>query len=149
MSQSQNPNESTPNTELMMSKLKEDVFPDMPDEGYIDRDVRAFFDDLFVEVGLKKSDVIQRANIDRTYGYQLLGGVRIAQRDYYLRIALAMELDLRTTQRMLAVVRRSALHPLIKRDAALIFAINHEYDLEKVHDFLGELGLPPLEEEMD
>ena len=44
------------------------------------------------------------------------------------------------------VTRRSdGLHPLIKRDAAIIFAINHGYSLEKTYDLMCELGLPPLD----
>ena len=39
--------------------------------------------------------------------------------------------DLKTTQRMLSVTQCGALHPLIKRDAAVIFAINHGYDSAK------------------
>ena len=73
-------------------------------------------------------------------------GRRRGKRDYYLLIALAMSLDLKTTQRMLSVTQCGALHPLIKRDAAVIFAINHGYDSIKTYEFMCSLGLPPLED---
>ena len=94
---------------------------------------------------MKKSDVIRKTNLSRTYGYQIMDGRRLGKRDYYLGIALAMSLDLSTTQRMLAVTRSGALHPLIKRDAAVIFAINHEYGCDKAFEFMCELELPPLD----
>lgn len=141
--------ESTPDSELMMNRLKGEDFPsDLPPEAFLDGNIAAYFDGLLAELGVKKSDVIQKANIDRTYGYQILGGTRLANRDYYLRIAFAMGLTLRQTQRMLAVVGRSGLHPLIKRDAALIYALDKNYSREEVAYFLEELGLDPLEAEI-
>jgi hypothetical protein len=73
-------------------------------------------------------------------------GRRKGKRDYYILIALAMGLDLSTTQRMLAVTRCSSLHSLIKRDAAIVFAINHHYDTARTYDFMCTLGLEPLDD---
>jgi len=132
------------NSVLMQEKLKGESFPTNFDE-FLDDDIRVFFEELFEKTGLRKSDVIRKANISRTYGYQIMEGRRLGKRDYYLSIAIAMSLDLKVTQRMLAVTRSGALHPLIKRDAAVIFAINHRYDVDKAYDFLCELDLPPLD----
>jgi len=131
----------------MMSRLKEDSFPDFPDgdsPGFLDPDIRDFFDELFLNIGLSRSAVIRDANISRTYGYQIMDGTRVGKRDYYLAIAFAMHLDLSATQRMLAVTSSGGLHALIKRDAAIIFAINHSYDNLRLYEFLVELELAPL-----
>ena len=45
---------------------------------------------------------------------------------------------------MLRMTQNSDLHLQIKRDVAIIFAINHSYSLDKTCDFLRELELPPL-----
>ena len=135
-------------TQAMMSRLKGDTFPAFPDgdsPGFLDPDIRDFFDELFLGSGLARSAVIRDANISRTYGYQIMDGTRIGKRDYYLSIAFAMRLDLTTTQRMLAVTASGALHALIKRDAALIFALNHGYDNLQLYEFLVKLDLPPLD----
>lgn len=147
---SQPPQEVPPrlDTQAMMSHLKGDTFPaflDETDAGFLDPDIRDFFDELFLKVGLTRSGVIRDANISRTYGYQIMDGTRIGKRDYYLAIAFAMRLDLSTTQRMLAVASCGALHPLLKRDAAIIFAINHAYDNLQLYEFFVQLGLPPLD----
>lgn len=131
-------------TGFMQERLKGDAFPDQGD-AFLDDDIRAFFDELLAASGQRRSDVIRRANISRSYGYQIMEGRRLGKRDYYLAIALALSLDLSAAQRMLAVTRCGGLHPLIKRDAAIIFAINHGYSLEKTYDFMCELGLPPLD----
>ena len=132
------------NSELMHQKLKGDTFPEDFD-GFLDENIKKFFIELFEQKGMVRADIIRRANIDQTYGYQLMDGRRIGNRDYYLSIAIAMALDLRTTQRMLAVTCKGALHSLIIRDAAVIFAINHGYDIEKTYDFMCELDVPPLD----
>ena len=132
----------------MQEKLKGDSFPQDWDE-YLDDDIRSFFDTLLSETGQKKSEVIKRANLSRTYGYQLMEGRKRGKRDYYLLIALAMSLDLKTTQRMLSVAQCGALHPLIKRDAAVIFALNHGYDTIKTFEFMCSRGLPPLDDGAD
>lgn len=144
------PSDTAPtlDTQMMMSRLKGDSFPAFPSEGasgFLDPDIRDFFDELFLKTGLSRSAVIRDANISRTYGYQIMDGTRIGKRDYYLSLAIAMRLDLTTTQRMLAVTSNGALHALIKRDAAIIFAINHGYDNIRLYEFFKELGLAPLD----
>lgn len=132
-------------TTHMHEKLKGDSFPQ--DCGaFMDDDIRSFFDTLLNEAGKKKSEIIRKANLSRVYGYQLMEGRRRGKRDYYLLIALAMSLDLKTTQRMLSITQCGALHPLIKRDAAVIFAINHGYDNVRTFEFMCSLGLPPLDD---
>ncbi|MCR5618411.1 MAG: hypothetical protein K6F83_08990 [Clostridiales bacterium] len=132
-------------THAMDEKLKGDVFPPEWDN-FLDDDIRAFFDELLKETGQKKSEIIQKANIPRTYGYQLMEGRRRGKRDYYILIAVAMGLDLKKTQRMLAVTRCGGLHPLIKRDASIIFSINHNFDVMRTYEFMCKLGLDPLDD---
>ena len=132
-------------TEFVMNQLQGEVFPDADWTAFLDPDIRDFFDELFFERGLQRSDIIRKAGISRTYGYQIMDGTRVGKRDYYLSIALAMKLDLRMTQRLLAVTKSGGLHPLIKRDAAVIFAINHGYDNDRLYAFLIELELDPLD----
>ncbi|MDR0346902.1 MAG: XRE family transcriptional regulator [Coriobacteriales bacterium] len=137
--------EKHPNTETMMGLLSGESFPTGDWSDFLDPDIRDFFDQLFLENGMQRSTVIRDANISRTYGYQLMDGTRIGKRDYYLSIAFAMKLDVRMTQRMLSVTNCSRLYPLIKRDAAIIFALNHGYDNIRLYEFLLELGLAPLD----
>ena len=137
--------EKTLNTQLMNEKLKGDTFPS-DWESFLDEDIRAFFDELLYKTGQKKSEIIQKANIPRTYGYQLMEGRRRGKREYYILIAIAMGLDLQTTQRMLAVTYCGGLHPLIMRDAAIVFAINHHYDPIQTYEFMCTVGVDPLDD---
>lgn len=134
-------------SQMMQNRLKGDSFPADGEwsSSFIDTDVRDFFDELFLRTGLRRADIIRKAYIDRSYGYQLLDGSRIGKNDYYLSIAVAMGLDLSTTNRLLALTKSGGLHPLIKRDAAVIFAINHSYQNDQLYHFMIELGLEPLD----
>ena len=132
-------------TTQMQSRLKGDSFPEDWDD-FLDDNIKNFFEELLAETGQKKGEVIRKANLSRTYGYQLMEGRRRGKRDYYLLIALAMSLDLKSTQRMLSVTQCGPLHPLIKRDAAVIFAINHGYDIIRTYSFMCSLGIPPLDD---
>jgi hypothetical protein len=104
-----------------------------------------FFERLFTKTGLRKSSVIRQANISRSYGYQIIDGSRIAKRDYYIAIAIAMNLDLATTQWLLAITETGVLYRPLKRDAAIIFAIQHGYDHWELYELLRALKLPPLD----
>ncbi len=142
-----NDNHTNLDTKAMNQLLKGDTFPEGDTDIFLGSNIKSFFDELLAKSSLKKSDVIREANIARTYGYQILEGSRIANRDYYLRIAIAMKLDLREAQRLLAITQTGALHALVKRDAAIIFAINHNYDNIETYEFMTKLGLPTLEKD--
>ena len=51
--------------------------------------------------GLVAERVIQRAQIDRTYGHQLFNGTRRPSRDKVLQLAVGMGLSLEETQQLL------------------------------------------------
>jgi len=127
------------------AQLKGDKFPEL----FPELTIQDYFDILLDKKGMKKSSVIKRANISREYGYQLMAGSRRGKRDYYICIALAMNLDLSETNRLLALTGCGALYSTVKRDAAAMFAINHGYDLDKTYDFFCELNLPPLATGLD
>jgi len=132
----------------MMNRLKGGSFPVGAEADFLDCDPKEFFDKLFHTMGLRRSDIIRQANIGRTYGHQILNGTRKGGRDYYLSIAIAMHLDLSMTQRMLAVTGAGDLHPLIQRDAAVIYAINHNWDNTQLWTFMKEKGIEPLDTHM-
>ena len=131
-----------PDTEVMWNLLKGDTFPR---EGYLLVDKKEFFDDLLAEYGVKKSEIIKKALMDKGYGYEVLGGRAKASRDYYIRIALEMGLDFRTTQRLLAVTDSGCMYSRLVRDGAIIFAINNNFNYERTINLLAELKQDPLD----
>ena len=91
---------------------------------------------LFNRAGLSASDWIAAAGISRSYGYQILRGERTPGRDLLLRTALLLKLSLEETQRLLAVGGCGALYPRLRRDAAVIFALNQHMTLLETEELL-------------
>ena len=88
--------------------------------------------------------VIRRANLEKSYGHQLFSGKRNPSRDTVLQLAFALEADLKQTQEMLRIARRSLLYPRIKRDAAIIYCLHNRVSLLDTQIILQNLALPLL-----
>ena len=96
--------------------------------------------------GLVPERVIQRAQIDRTYGHQLFNGTRRPSRDKVLQLAISIGLSLEETQQLLQAAGRSPLYPRLKRDAALIFCLKNGYDMMETQEILGKYEISLLGE---
>lgn len=95
--------------------------------------------ELLEKAGVSAPEWITAADISKSYGYQVLRGERIPGRDILLRTALSLRLNLKETQRLLAVGGCGALYPKIRRDAAVIFALNQKMSLLETEDLLVSL----------
>ena len=71
-------------------------------------------DALLSRHGLKKGAVIEAAQIERSYGYQLFSGRRgTPSRDVLLSLALAMHLSVEETQTLLRTAGLAMLYPRV------------------------------------
>lgn len=95
--------------------------------------------ELLEQKGLSAPEWIAAANVSKTYGYQVLRGERVPGRDILLRTALSLRLSLEETQRLLAVGGCAALYPKVRRDAAVIFALNQSMTLLETEELLSSL----------
>lgn len=86
------------------------------------------------------AQVIQRANLSKSFGYQIFSGDRVPSRDILLRIVFALKLDMEEAQRLLTISCRGALYPRIRRDAAIIFCLQKHCTLEETSELLEEIG---------
>lgn len=99
-----------------------------------------FLDEMLKKKGLKRSRVVRMADINETFGYQIFTGQRNPSRDKVLQIAFAMALTLRETNRALRAAGVSSLNPKCRRDAIIIFCLDHGCSLLKVNEELYRLG---------
>ena len=105
-----------------------------------------YMDELLEQKGLKRQEVLLRADLPQKYGYKLLTGEsHTTDRDKLLRLCLVLELSLKQTQRVLRLYGMSELYPKVPRDVVLIAAIGRrQYDLHEISRELTEAGLEPL-----
>lgn len=110
-----------------------------------------YMDELLEQKGLKRQDVLIKANLSQKYGYKLLTGEsHTTDRDKILRICLAMKLNLKETQRALKLYGMNELYPKVKRDVLLIVAIGQRVcDIDQVNEMLTAEGEKPLYEYED
>ncbi len=109
--------------------------------------VNTYFARLLEERGLSRRQVIDLAGLSDKANlvFQLLNGTRTARnRDYYIRLALAMRLSLDETQSLLKFLKKGILYPLKIRDAALVYAISHGYDIAATQKLLSDNNLETL-----
>jgi hypothetical protein len=95
--------------------------------------------------GLKRQDVIKRAELDGNYTNQLFSGIRTNPgRDQTLSLAFGFELNIEETERLLKIAGVGALYPKNKRDAVILHAIENRKSVAQANEVLCSLGLGAL-----
>lgn len=107
-------------------------------------DLGAWLNDICRDRNLSVSEVIQKSQIDRGYGYQIFRGIRSPSRDKLIQLALAIGLDVNETQHLLTLGGKSQLYPRLKRDAVLLYCIQNSFSVLETQDSLEEYGLSLL-----
>ncbi|MDR2572701.1 MAG: hypothetical protein LBD23_20735 [Oscillospiraceae bacterium] len=103
-----------------------------------------YINNVCADKGVPQEHIIKRADIDRTYGHQLFRGTRTPSRDKVIQLAFGFEMGYEEAQKLLAVARKSALHPKVKRDAVIIYAFERNLTLGDVQATLFDLGVKLL-----
>ena len=104
------------------------------------RTLSAYLQQLLAEKGLERAEVVRAAGLNSTFGYQIFTGARGASRDKVLALAFAMRLTLRETNRALQAAGVNALYCKNRRDAVIIYCIDHGATLLEADDELFRLG---------
>lgn len=94
--------------------------------------------------GLTARDMIQKSGIERSYFYHILNGEKHPGRNMVLRIGFCLGSSLTEMNHLLRLAGLSELYSRRKWDAALIYAITHQYTMEQANDLLIEAGEEPL-----
>lgn len=107
-------------------------------------DAIEFLLDLTKTKGITKADLVKKTCLERTYAYHILAGKKKPSRDKLLLFALAGNLDLIQTQKMLKFAGLGPLYARDKRDAAIIYAVNKQYSVLDTEQLLADLELESL-----
>lgn len=91
--------------------------------------------------------IIARADLDKSFGYQLFSGKRNPSRDSVIKLAFGFEADYDLAQNLLKIARKSLLHPKVKRDVVIIFCLQHQYSVAETNLTLDRYNLPLLGED--
>lgn len=133
-------------TEELLERLRASARPEAYlDEGLtIDRKLSDYLYELLAERGLKRSGVIRASGLNGTFVYDAFKGKTRLGRDKAIMLALGIGCNLRETQRLLRLDGVSELWPKVRRDAIIIWCIEHGYSRAETDDELYSLGVKTL-----
>jgi hypothetical protein len=103
-------NQNAVSTEELLRLLKDtrsiESFYGQTGESLSNISTSEYLAQLMEQYKLLKQEVIEMANLERSFGYQIFSGLRNPKRDTLIRIALVMKLSLTETQRLLKIAQR-------------------------------------------
>lgn len=104
------------------------------------RSLSDYLQQLLDEKGLVRAEVIRAAGLNETFGYQIFMGQRKASRNKVLQLVFAMGLTLKEAERLLQAAGVNPLYCKNRRDAIIIFCLDHGYSLQKTDEELYRFG---------
>ena len=134
--------------ERLTDELLERLLASATPEAYLDeaagatedRSLAEYAHALLEEKGIKRADAIRAAGLNSTFGYQIFQGTRRPARDSAIMLAFGMGCSLRETQRLLRLAGVAELWCRLRRDAIIIFCLEHGLTREQADDELFRLG---------
>lgn len=108
------------------------------------RTLSGYLNELLERKGLRRPEVVREAGLNETHGYQIFQGTRGVTRDKALCLALALKCTLVETNRLLQAAGVNELYCKDRRDAIVIFCIDHGMSLQQVDEELYRFGEPTL-----
>ena len=133
--------------ERLTEDLLEHLLGASSPEAYLDAEGiegnREFVDYLFErleERGGKRAAVVRESGLNPTVVYDIFQGKSHPGREHAIMLAFGLRCDLRQTQRLLRLAGVSELWCKQRRDAILIWCIDHGYTREQTDDELFRLG---------
>ena len=107
-----------------------------------------FLYQLMDKYQLTPKDMIEKSGIERSYFYHILSGQKKPGRNIILRICLCLQASLTETNQLLRLGHQGSLYPKVRRDAAIIFAIEKKFTMQQTNELLiKENELPLYKEE--
>ncbi len=108
--------------------------------GVLDRTLPDYLAELLGKKGLKRASVARASGINATVVYDVFAGKSRPGRDHAIMLALGLGCDLRETQRLLRLAGVSELWCKVRRDAILIWCVEHGLTRAETDDELWRLS---------
>ncbi len=90
--------------------------------------------------GKSVAQIADAAMLSQSFTYQAFSGIRNPGRNAIISLAFALGLHVDDLQRLLIVAQKGELYPRVRRDAAILFAIEHGYTLAQTEELLRSTG---------
>lgn len=141
-------------TEPLTDELLQQLLASATPEAYLNRvdlpnrTLPDYLHELLKEKRLRRSEVIRASGLNNTHAYQVFNGERNIGRDNAIMLSFGLQCTLQETQRLLRLAGVSELWCKVRRDAIIIYCIEHGMTRVECDDELWRLKektLLPLE----
>lgn len=136
--------------ELLTEELLDRLISSPDIQSYLDQDstsnqtLTVFLETLREANNMKRSVLARESGLNATVVYDIFSGKSRPGRDHAIMLSIGLNCDLRETQRLLRLAGVSELWCKQRRDAIIIWCIEHGFDLAATDDELQRLGERPL-----
>ena len=110
----------------------------------VQSDLSQLLQQLVQTKGLKKSQVIRKAELSEVYGYQIFSGLRVPERKKLLCLAVGMELNIEETQKLLKCAGYSQLYVKLPFDSIVLYGLCKNMSVVQINELLFGYGLETL-----
>lgn len=136
--------------ELLTEELLDRLISSSDIQSYLDQDstsnqtLTVFLETLREANNMKRSTLARESGLNATVVYDIFAGKSRPGRDHAIMLSIGLNCDLRETQRLLRLAGVSELWCKQRRDAIIIWCIEHGFDLTATDNELQRLGEQPL-----
>jgi hypothetical protein len=95
---------------------------------------------MLKQKNISRAEAIEKAGIDRVYGYEIFRAKKVPGRDTLLRLLLAFNTGIIDTQHILKNTGYPILYPKNIRDAIIIYGIQKSLDTDRLNILLFDFG---------
>jgi len=130
--------------DILKTKERYEEVAEDPQILFLNITLAEYLNELMHFKKLKKSDIILKSGLERSYAYQIFAGKKIPSRDKLLALAFGMELAFEEVQRLLKTNSYAQLYPKNKRDSMIIFALYKKQSLLELNENLLRMDEPVI-----
>ncbi|MCM1123308.1 MAG: XRE family transcriptional regulator [Eubacterium sp.] len=103
-----------------------------------------YLNTLLSQKKLRKADVVQGSQLERTYVYKIFAGQKTPSRDKLIAMAFGLRLSDSETQKLLKISGNRELYARDERDALILFALHRKQTIFDVNELLLDYHLAVL-----
>lgn len=125
--------------EELQNTMDIDRFMNRHDYSRLSMSFTDYLEQMIMEYGVKKSDIVRNSNIARSYAYEVFSGFKKPSRDKVLMLGFTIGMTFEETQKLIILAGFNELHPKNRRDAIIIHSILKKLSYVDCNLLLDEL----------
>lgn len=100
---------------------------------------------VFDQQEMTKAELARRASLSEVFVHQIFYGTRFPSRNKVVCLCLAMGLNVKETNRLLALASFATLAPLRRRDCIIMFGLEKDWTVAEINQNLKEKNQQTLD----